>query len=476
MSGSIKLYDSMSIEKEFIMIHLYNDEIITAIATGSTGGGIGIVRLSGEGSVDLVNPLFSPKGFTNLGNAESHKFLYGHLVNPSTQLLVDEVMVVKMLAPASYTKEDVVEIHCHGGRVAMEAVLSLMLEYGARLADPGEFTKRAFLNGRLDLTQAEAVMEVVSAKTNKGLELSVNQLKGRLQTILEELDNELVRLLSDMEANIDYPEYDIEEISSTELSNGIDHLVANIDQLIQSINIGKIYRDGIPTAIIGLPNVGKSSLLNVLLNEERAIVTDIPGTTRDIIEEYLNIQGVPFRVIDTAGIRETKDVVEQIGVKRSLETMNEASLVLFLLDVSRETSPEEIELMEGVKNKNVIYIANKNDLESHPNFQPPQGTLSISLVNGQGVHLLEKEMVKKGIGEFGGQDSDILISNARQGDLLKEAKEHLMNAKETMDLGFPLELISTDLTNALESIRKITGRGIGTDIIDEIFAKFCLGK
>lgn len=453
-----------------------DEDIIAAISTAVGSAGIGIVRLSGQGCIPLVDTLFKNQAHKKLKDAPTQTMVYGNMVNPTTHQILDEVLVSVMRGPHTYTTQDVVEINGHGGALSMEAILNTVLAAGARLAEPGEFTKRAFLGGRIDLTQAESIMDIIGAKTQRSLSLSLHQLKGELSSRLSRIDGDLISLLSDMEAAIDYPEYDIEEKSTPQTREAIGDALTQVEALIASADSGKIYREGIATAIIGSPNVGKSSLLNGLIHQEKAIVTDIPGTTRDIVEEYINLEGIPFKIVDTAGIRETEDTVEKIGVARSLGMIEEASLILMMVDVSRETSEEEKTILKNLAHKNVIFIANKMDLKQHPEFTPMDNMVSISLKTNEGVADLKKKMVDMVRGGNEGEGNETIIANLRQRDLLMEAKKHLANAITTLDSGMPPEIITIDIKNALDSIRYITGAAIGDDIVDAIFSKFCLGK
>lgn len=454
---------------------LLREDTIAAIATGIGGAGIGIIRVSGPDAVELSDPLFKNPAGKTLAAAESHKLLYGHIIDPATDNVVDEVLVSKMKGPFSYTAEDVVEINCHGGIVSLKKILGLLLDCGIRLAEPGEFTKRAFLNGRIDLTQAEAVMDIISAKTEKSLEYSVNQLEGRLSERLDAIDDRLIDMMSDIEANIDYPEYDIEEETTTHLKENISRVITMIDALLKASETGRIYREGITTAILGEPNVGKSSLLNTLLMENKAIVTEIPGTTRDIIEEYVHIQGIPFKIIDTAGIRETDNVVEQIGVEKSRQLIKNTSLVLFLTDVTRPFSEEEKALVQELDPSRTIFVANKIDgVSEMPVLQGEW--LPVSIKNDEGVEALKEKMVEKVMGGSVDQEADYIINNVRHIHLLEETRLCLENGLETIAMAMPLELVSIDIKDALEKLREITGRAVGSDIIDRIFSKFCIGK
>lgn len=455
---------------------LLNEDTIAAVATGMGGAGIGIIRISGNKAIEWGNMIFvNPKGKT-LEMAKSHELLYGKIVDSLTKKDIDEVLISKMKAPHSYTAEDIVEINCHGGIVPMRKILKLVIKLGARLAEPGEFTKRAFLNGRMDLTQAEAVIDIINAKTEKSLEFSIAQLEGRLSDKLEEMDQVLVGVLSHMEVNIDYPEYDIEEISYELLYSQVIQLIKKIEDILAVAETGKIYREGITTAILGEPNVGKSSLLNTLLMENKAIVTDIPGTTRDMIEEYINIEGIPFKIIDTAGIRETDNLVEKIGVEKSRALLTQTNLVIFMRDISKEMSVGEKELVALLKNRRTIFIANKTDAISNDNFQIPAPWIPMSLLEDEGIELLKKKMLEMVFEGTVNQDADYLITNTRHIQLLEETKTSLANAIVTMQGQMPIELVTIDIMEALEALRGITGKAVGMDIIDQIFKNFCIGK
>ena len=455
---------------------LMNEDTIAAVATGMGGAGIGIIRISGNKAIEIGNRIFvNPKGRT-LDAAKSHQLLYGRIIDPIAKKDIDEVLISKMKAPHSYTAEDVVEINCHGGIVPMRKILKLVIESGARLAEPGEFTKRAFLNGRLDLAQAEAVMDIINAKTEKSLEYSVAQLEGRLSDKLEELDQVLIDILSHMEVNIDYPEYDIEDITFQFIDDEIKNLIKKIEEILAVAETGKIYREGITTAILGEPNVGKSSLLNTLLMENKAIVTDVPGTTRDTIEEYINIEGIPFKMIDTAGIRETDNVVEKIGVEKSKALLNQTTLVIFMRDISKEMSDAEKEIMALLKNRKTIYIANKTDVIEGKEAEIPDPWIPMSLIEESGIEVLKNKMIEMVYEGNVSQEADYLITNTRQIQLLEKTKCSLENAVQTMNSQMPIELVSIDVMEALESLRGITGKTVGIDIINQIFKNFCIGK
>jgi tRNA modification GTPase len=458
------------------MIHYSDEDIITAIGTPLGAAGIGIVRISGSGSIALADSIFSGKKKKRLSDAATHTLHYGVIHEVDSEKVLDEVLVSVMRAPATYTTQDVVEINCHGGITATRSVLSAVMGAGARIAQPGEFTKRAFLGGRIDLTQAEAVMDIIGAKTKRSLALSVRQLEGDVSGFVHRTDQKLLGLLSDLDAVLDYPEYDVEEVTRRQVGEVLDSCMADLSNRLKTMEAGKILREGIATAIIGAPNVGKSSLLNHLVDEEKAIVTDIPGTTRDTIEEYISIEGIPFRIIDTAGIRTTDDVVEHLGVERSRQMMDQADLILLMLDVSRETSDEEKELLRQIKNRRAVVINNKTDLGFQRAFIKAEGSLDLSLKKEEGLTELRKRMVKLAMADAEVREEDLIITNARQGSLIAQALAQLKQAHTALDAGMPLDILIIDIQDALESLRAITGESIGTDIIDQIFLKFCLGK
>jgi len=457
------------------MIKIYDEDTIAAIATGMGGAGIGIIRISGQAAVPIAERLFQQKKGKPLTTAESHKLFYGYIVDPETEKPIDEVLVSKMNKPFSYTAEDVVEINCHGGIVPLQKILKMVLKQGARLAEPGEFTKRAFLNGRLDLTQAEAVMDVISAKTEQSLNYSMGQLEGHLSEKINEIDAILMDMMMHIEANIDYPEFDIETVSMSFLTARCEEVLQQIKKLLATAETGKIYREGITTAILGEPNVGKSSLLNYLLMENKAIVTNIPGTTRDVIEEYINIQSIPFKIIDTAGIRQTDNIVEKMGVDKARALIDKATLILFMRDASKPLSEEEEKLLAILKDKKTVLIANKIDLCQKAETLSDEW-LPMSLKTDQGVETLRNMMVQQVTSGLVSQDADYIITNTRHVQLLETTATALENALHTISLKLPLELISIDLRDALENLRQITGKVVEDDIINAIFKNFCIGK
>lgn len=457
-----------------------NDDTIAAISTPLGEGAIGIVRLSGEEAVKIANRIFTGSDLTKV---DSHTIHYGKIVDPKTDEMIEEVMISLMRAPKTFTREDVVEINCHGGLASVNRLLELVLERGARLAEPGEFTKRAFLNGRIDLSQAEAVMDLIRAKTDKAMDVAIKQLDGKLSKLIQRLRQDLIETVAHVEVNIDYPEYDdVEEMTKGVLLEKTTDVYQEIEKLLLMAKQGKILREGISTAIIGRPNVGKSSLLNTLVQENKAIVTDIPGTTRDVIEEYVNIRGVPLRLIDTAGIRETEDIVEKIGVERSRQALKEADLILLVLNNNETLSDQDRQLFELVNDLELIVLINKTDLkdklarnevEQLANGHP---IVSTSLIEERGIDELEEAITSL---FFAGQlESDDIsyVSNVRHIQLLKQAMSALDEAKSAIDLGMPLDLIQIDVTRAWSILGEIVGDTVHDSLIDQLFSQFCLGK
>lgn len=456
------------------------DDIIAAISTPPGNGGIGIVRMSGAGCIDVAEKIFKSKSGVKLKDKKSHTVTYGDIMSGDEK--IDEAIVTVMKAPATYTKEDIVEINCHGGSGVTGAVLNLVLKSGARLAEPGEFTKRAFLNGRIDLTQAEAVMDIIDAKTEAARKTAVNQLSGRLKKEIMDLREDIINSIATVEANNDYPEYDIEEETYFDLNEDCHRFLSKINALLESSERGKILKDGISTAIIGKPNSGKSSLLNYLLDEERAIVTDIAGTTRDTVEEFINLDGIPVKLIDTAGIRETGDVVEKIGVDKSKASAENADLCIFITDASEPLAVEDKEILEFVKGKKIIALFNKidkgvkSDIDYVKNMVGEENCLLVSVKNGEGINLLLeriKDMFLGGDINFG---EETLINNVRHKNLLYNTLESIMSAVNAIEMHIPEDFISLDLKQAYEYLGEIIGESIGDDVIDKIFSKFCLGK
>lgn len=456
-------------------------DTIAAISTPVGEGGISIIRISGSDALQVANQLVKGRDLTKVA---SHTINYGHIIDPETQEEVDEVMVSVMLAPKTYTKEDVVEINCHGGLLATNRTLQLVLSHGARLAEPGEFTKRAFLNGRLDLSQAEAVMDLIRAKTDQSMQVALNQLDGDLSRLIKKLRQDILDVLAQVEVNIDYPEYDaVEEMTSQMLKEKATEVRQHLIALLQSAKQGKVLRDGLATAIIGRPNVGKSSLLNTLLHEDKAIVTSVAGTTRDVIEEYVNVNGVPLRLIDTAGIRKTDDQVEKIGVERSRQALDAADLVLLLIDASRELTVEDQQLLAATEKKPRIVILNKTDLPAKVDASQLKAMLGdtplikTSITDHTGVDQLGETIAhlffNQGIESHQG---DVMVTNARHIGLLHQAKEALDDVLRGLADGMPVDLVQIDMTRCWDLLGEITGDSYQDELLDQLFSQFCLGK
>ncbi|MDP9751046.1 tRNA uridine-5-carboxymethylaminomethyl(34) synthesis GTPase MnmE [Thermoanaerobacter pentosaceus] len=457
-------------------------DTIAAISTFPGEAGIGIVRISGDDALEIISKIFKPYKAKDIKKVKSHTLHYGHIVDPETQEIYDEVLVSIMKKPNTYTREDIVEINCHGGIVITSKILELVLKQGARLAEPGEFTKRAFLNGRIDLSQAEAVIDIITAKTMLANKYAQKQLAGYVGSRIKEMKDKIMGLLVHLLALIDFPEEDVEELERKEMLETAKEIVEDIDKLIVSSESGRIIREGLKTAIIGKPNVGKSSLLNALLKENRAIVTDIPGTTRDIIEEYINVKGIPIKLIDTAGIRDTDELVEKIGVERSKEVLAEADLILFVLDVSRELSEEDYQIFNILTEKNIIFVLNKIDLpkkidESKLKSLIKDGIIiEVSTVERIGLEKLENaiyDLVFRG--DINLREEEIII-NSRHKEALINAKKYMESCVKAIEMGYSEDLITIDLNAALDQLGKITGETATEDLINEIFERFCVGK
>lgn len=451
-------------------------DTIAAISTAPGIGGIGIIRMSGEDCFKVLDKIFKPK--TN-SDIKGYTIKYGNIVN-ATGEVVDEVLVSYFKAPKSYTTENMCEINSHGGLVVINKILELCLENGAELAEAGEFTKRAFLNGRIDLSQAEAVIDIINAKTDKEAKVSLKQLEGNLSTEIAEIRKTIISLLADIEATIDYPEYDIEEVTNKRILESLLEVEKKIDLMEKSFENGKIIRDGIKTAIIGRPNAGKSSLLNVILKEERAIVTDIEGTTRDTIEEYIQIDGIPLKIIDTAGIRNANNEVEQIGVKKAIEIAKDSDIVIAIFDISKELTDEDEEILKLVKEKNAIIVLNKIDLEERVDINKlevlSKPTVRISTKTKDGIDDLYNQISEIYKLKEIANNGELIVSNNRHKKLIKNAKQNLDIAKQTILDKMPIDIISGNLKEIIEELGKITGETVTEDVINEIFSKFCLGK
>ncbi|WP_262316564.1 tRNA uridine-5-carboxymethylaminomethyl(34) synthesis GTPase MnmE [Lacticaseibacillus parakribbianus] len=512
-------------------------DTIAAISTPPGEGAISIVRLSGEHALAIAQAVYKGK---NLTKVASHTINYGHIIDPDSGAVVDEVMVSVLRAPKTYTREDMVEINTHGGIVPTNRVLQLLLGAGARLAEPGEFTKRAFLNGRIDLTQAESVMDLIRAKTDRALQVAVDQLDGNLHTLITNLRQDILEVLAQVEVNIDYPEYDTDEMTTQLLREKAKLVLDRVSELLQTATQGKVLRDGLATAIVGRPNVGKSSLLNYMLHEAKAIVTDVPGTTRDVLEEYVNVRGVPLRLLDTAGIRDTDDKVEKIGVERSRKALAQADLVLLVLDASRPLTAEDRELIAATAAKPRIVVLNKQDLPVRLDLRvaaadaavtaagpatatvagnaassatataavaetgavasapatgakaatadtatpagpaaaliPESQIVRTAITTGAGMAALDTKIA--GLFNAGIENSQatVMVTNARQIGLLRQAKASLQSVLAGIEAGMPIDLVQIDMTAAWDKLGEITGDAAPDELITQLFSQFCLGK
>lgn len=455
-------------------------DTIAAISTPPGEGAISIVRLSGEDALPIAEKIFKGR---DLQKVASHTINYGHIVDPENGEIIDEVMVSVLRAPKTYTREEMVEINTHGGIVATNHVLQLLLSHGARLAEPGEFTKRAFLNGRIDLTQAESVMDLIRAKTDRAMQVAVNQLDGNLSRLIKNIRQEILDALAQVEVNIDYPEYDAVETMTTKmLLEKATMVKKQIEQLLATASQGKVLREGLATAIVGRPNVGKSSLLNYLLHEDKAIVTDVAGTTRDVIEEYVNVRDVPLKLIDTAGIRETDDKVEKIGVERSKQAITQADLVLLILNNSEALTDEDRTLLAATQDKKRLVILNKTDLPVKldeaelQQTMAPENIIAISALTATGVDQLEQRIADLFWGGIDNSQSTTLVSNARQIGLLNQAKQALDDVLAGIKAEMPVDLVQIDMTRCWDLLGEITGDAYQDELLNQLFSQFCLGK
>lgn len=454
---------------------------IAAISTAPGIGGIGIIRMSGEECFEILDKIFVQKKPQRIEDIKGYTIKYGNIVNEDKKI-IDEVLVSYFKAPKSYTSENMCEINSHGGNVVMRQILEVCLENGARLAEPGEFTKRAFLNGRIDLAQAESVVELLNSKTNAETKASVRQLEGFLSKRISKIRKELIDIMVDIEANIDYPEYNLEEVSYENTLNKLKDIKIDLEKLEKSFNNGKIIKDGIKVAIIGKPNAGKSSLLNSMLKEERAIVTQYEGTTRDTIEEFLEIDGISIKIIDTAGIRNAKDEVEKIGIKKSKQIANEADLVIAIFDISKEITDADKQILEIIKNKNAIIVLNKIDLlENNKKINDEylnlnKKVIKISALNKEGIENLYNEISNMFKFNEIKNDNEIIITNIRHKEAIKNSIKNINEAIKTLEYNMPIDIISINIKDSLEALGEITGENVSESIINEIFSKFCLGK
>nr|WP_330409779.1 tRNA uridine-5-carboxymethylaminomethyl(34) synthesis GTPase MnmE [Romboutsia maritimum] len=456
------------------------DDTIAAIATAPGEGGIGIIRISGDRSLSVAQQIFRSMSGKSIEDYNTRTLIYGKVVD--NENVIDEVLLAYMKGPNSYTSEDVIEINCHGGFISVKKILELILSKDVRLADRGEFTKRAFLNGRIDLSQAEAIIDVITAKTDMAHEVAQNQLEGSLSNKIKELRFKVTEVLAHLEVSIDFSEEDVEEITYKTLRQKSEEIRNEIKKLYDTAESGKILREGLKTVIVGKPNVGKSSLLNSILGENRAIVTDIPGTTRDVIEEFVNIKGIPLKIVDTAGIRETEDVVEKIGVEKSRESFNTADLIIMVLDASNKLSDDDIEILQQIENKRTIVLLNKTDLNKQieedmlKQYVDSNSIIKISALQNEGIEELYdkiESMVYKGSVK---NTSNLMITNSRHKDALSKAYESINDAIIAIEQNMPYDFIEVDFKNIWDYLGYINGDTIKEDLLDTIFSNFCIGK
>ena len=457
---------------------------IAAISTAVGNGGIGIIRMSGKDAFIILKKMFKNNKNEELkiDKIKGYTMQYGYIIDSKTNEKIDEVLVSFFKNPKSYTKEDMCEINSHGGMIVEKRILEECLKNGATLAEAGEFTKRAFLNGRIDLSQAESIMDLINSKTEKEANASINQLQGDLSNKLKEIRHDLLDIMADIEASIDYPEYDIEELTNNKILNILNNTNNKLNALNASFRNGKILKEGIKTAIIGRPNAGKSSLLNKILKEERAIVSQIEGTTRDTIEEFITIKGIPLKIIDTAGIRKTTDEIEKIGVKKALNIAEDAELILAIFDNTKEISQEDIEILNLIKDKNAIILLNKIDVEDRKMEAAEElknvnkKIIKISAKNGNGIEELYEEIEKMFQIKELETGKEIIITNIRHKNQIELAIRNIREAIEAVQNNLPIDIVSISIKQTLEELGKITGENVSEDIINEIFSKFCLGK
>lgn len=456
------------------------EDTIAAVATAYGEGGIGIIRISGEKALSILEEVFEFAGETS--QIVNRRMTYGRIVDRENEQIIDEVLAVYMKGPKTYTAEDVVEINCHGSMVSLRKTLALVLRKGARLAEPGEFTKRAFLNGRLDLSQAEAVIDIIKAKTDRSFDVAMSQLEGALSLRVTEIRQKLLDLLVDITVNIDYPDEDIEELTYDKIEENILIIGEMIEKLLSTADTGRMIREGIRVAIVGKPNVGKSSLMNSLLRETRAIVTEIPGTTRDTIEEAISIRNIPVYLVDTAGIRETSDEVERLGIERSKAAFNEADFIIFIMDGSSAISDEDREIASYLDGRDSVVLINKNDLERGFTNDDVRELVNdpviieTSLINNEGIEEIENHIEELVYGGELSQHDSTMVNNVRHIELLKQSRDSLRDAMEMTLAREALDFIEVDVRNAYDLLGEITGETVSDDIINEVFARFCLGK
>lgn len=455
---------------------------IAAISTAPGIGGIGIIRISGDNTFEIINKIFKQKKYQEIKDIKGYTIKYGHLIDPNTKEIIDEVLVSFFKKPHSYTTEDMCEINSHGGIIIMQKILDICLQNGAEMAEAGEFTKRAFLNGRIDLSQAESIIDIINSKTEKETMASINQLNGFLSEDINRIRQKIINVMVNIEVNIDYPEYDTEEVTQTQAKNMLEEVKGDLEKLQKTFYNGKIIKEGIKIAIIGKPNAGKSSLLNALLKEKRAIVTQYAGTTRDTIEEFLNIDGIPFKIVDTAGIREAEDEVEKIGIEKSRQMADSADLVIGIFDLTSDLNDEDDEIIRILKEKKSIIVLNKIDL-LEKDFKINKKILDlnkkiikISALEQTGIDELNSEIINLFKLNEINFDSEIIVTNARHKNLINKALENTNEALNVIEDNMPIDIIAVYIKEILENLGLITGENVSEDIINEIFSKFCLGK
>lgn len=456
------------------------EKTIVAISTANGNGGIGIIRLSGKNTFDIIKKIFKPKNSSE--EIKGYSMKYGNIINPKNNEIIDEVLVSYFIAPKSYTTENMCEINSHGGMIVEKKILEICLENGAELAQPGEFTKRAFLNGRIDLSQAEGIIDLINAKSDMEAKESLGQLKGFLSSQIKEIEQKLLDIMVDIEVTIDYPEYDVDEVTNNKANESLQTILNLLEKLEKSFDRGKILKDGIKTVILGKPNAGKSSLLNALLKEDRAIVSDIAGTTRDTIEEYINLDGIALKLIDTAGIRDTENTIEKIGVEKSKKLAESADLIIAIIDNSQNLDDDDRRILEIIKDKKAVIVLNKVDIKykNEENERDIQilckPIVKMSAKNETGLDNLYTEIIRLFEINDISNGNEVLITNERHKKQIKKAKENIEKAIETVKSQMPVDIVTIYITQALEDLGEITGQNVSENIINEIFSKFCLGK
>lgn len=456
------------------------EKTIVAISTANGNGGIGIIRLSGKNTFDIIKKIFKPKNSSE--EIKGYSMKYGNIINPKNNEIIDEVLVSYFIAPKSYTTENMCEINSHGGMIVEKKILEICLENGAELAQPGEFTKRAFLNGRIDLSQAEGIIDLINAKSDMEAKESLGQLKGFLSSQIKEIEQKLLDIMVDIEVTIDYPEYDVDEVTNNKANESLQTILNLLEKLEKSFDRGKILKDGIKTVILGKPNAGKSSLLNALLKEDRAIVSDIAGTTRDTIEEYINLDGIALKLIDTAGIRDTENTIEKIGVEKSKKLAESADLIIAIIDNSQNLDDDDRRILEIIKDKKAVIVLNKVDIKykNEENEREIQKLckpiVKMSAKNETGLDNLYTEIIRLFEINDISNGNEVLITNERHKKQIKKAKENIEKAIETVKSQMPVDIVTIYITQALEDLGEITGQNVSENIINEIFSKFCLGK